>query len=57
MQVEDKWSQEIACRDLHNLPKIDNLLLVESRHIQTDVVNLCIDHEYHLKQSTSLLVM
>ena len=41
----------IACLDQHSRPKIGNLILVGSLHIQTNAINLCIGREYRLRRN------
>ena len=41
----------IACLDQRSRPKIGNLILVGSLHIQTNAINLCIGREYRLRRN------
>ena len=41
----------IACLDQRSHPKIGNLILVGSLHIQTNAINLCIGREYRLRRN------
>ena len=41
----------IACLDQRSRPKIGNLILVGSLHIQTNAINLCIGREYRLRKN------
>lgn len=50
MREGDRWFQAIVFLGRHNLQERDNLLLVESRHIQRDVVGRSTGHECRLNE-------
>jgi hypothetical protein len=47
-QVINKLFQVIVYHDQHNHQEINNLIQVEIHHIQINVINQYIVHEYHL---------